>query len=98
METKKCKKCQENIKYKAKKCPKCGANQGDPLWAKIIVGIAIFSVLSAIISGNNGDTSSQSLKNPEESTHQSDDNNSKSNTKESNVPKQSESEFKSKCK
>ena len=47
-ETKICKKCKEEINKKAKRCPKCGAKQGMPVWLIIViavVGIAVFANL-----------------------------------------------------
>lgn len=67
MEKKKCKKCNENIKKDAKTCPKCGFEQGNPLWAKILVAVFIFMAFCALVSG--GGTNSND-----------NDNNSKSNT------------------
>ena len=40
-ETKKCKKCMEEINKKAKKCPKCGANLGIPGFVKVLIVLAI---------------------------------------------------------
>lgn len=55
MEKKQCKKCKEEINKKAKKCPKCGANQGMPLWAKllIIIGIIIACVVGCVNGCSN---------------------------------------------
>lgn len=40
-ETKKCKKCMEEINKKAKKCPKCGANLGIPGFVKVLIVLAV---------------------------------------------------------
>ena len=54
-ETKKCKKCMEEINKKAKRCPKCGANLGMPGWLKflIIIGIVFFMCISCMSSCAN---------------------------------------------
>ncbi len=54
-ETKKCKKCMEEINRKAKKCPKCGANLGLPGWLKflIIIGIVFVMCISCMSSCAN---------------------------------------------
>lgn len=51
-ETKKCKKCMEEINKKAKRCPKCGANLGMPGWLKflIIIGVVFFMCISCMSS------------------------------------------------
>lgn len=51
METKKCKKCKEEIKADAKTCPKCGAGQGNPTWAKVLVGFIIVVTLIGLLGG-----------------------------------------------
>lgn len=53
METKKCKKCQEEINKKAKKCPKCGSNQGMPLILRIVIAFIVIAVLGSLISGGD---------------------------------------------
>lgn len=40
-ETKKCKKCMEEINKKAKRCPKCGANLGIPGFVKVLIVLAV---------------------------------------------------------
>ncbi len=54
-ETKKCKKCMEEINKKAKRCPKCGANLGMPGWLKflIIIGVVFFMCISCMSSCAN---------------------------------------------
>ena len=43
-ETKKCKKCMEEINKKAKRCPKCGANLGIPGFVKVLIVLALKSI------------------------------------------------------
>ena len=50
-ETKICKKCQEEINKKAKKCPKCGAKQGFPKWIIVIAVIILIGIIAS--SGGN---------------------------------------------
>lgn len=67
METKKCKKCQEEINKKAKKCPKCGSRQGMPIWLIVVIIIAVIGIISSVggssesnkekITGNVNDSS-----------------------------------------
>ena len=53
MDTKKCKKCFEDINVKAKKCPKCGANQGFPKWAIILIIIVVIGVIGSLAGSNS---------------------------------------------
>ena len=46
--TKKCKKCNEEINKKIKKCPKCGATQGIPTWVIVILIIIGFIFIITI--------------------------------------------------
>ncbi|MBR2678195.1 MAG: zinc ribbon domain-containing protein [Bacilli bacterium] len=55
METKKCKKCQEEINKKAKKCPKCGSKQGMPTWLIVVIVIIVISIIAS-----TGESSSSS--------------------------------------
>ena len=57
--TKTCKKCKEQINKQAKKCPKCGANQGMPAWLVVILVIVGIFVFGSIIGGT-GDSNSDS--------------------------------------
>lgn len=51
-ETKKCKKCMEEINKKAKRCPKCGANLGVPGFVKVLIvlGLILFLCVSCMSS------------------------------------------------
>lgn len=51
-ETKKCKKCMEEINKKAKRCPKCGANLGIPGFVKVLIvlGVIFFMCISCMSS------------------------------------------------
>ena len=42
---KQCKKCKEQINKKAKKCPRCGANQGMSAWALLIIIVVAIVVI-----------------------------------------------------
>lgn len=54
---KKCKSCQSEINDKAKKCPKCQADQRNWfLKHKIISGIILFIILMMMIGAKNGNT------------------------------------------
>ncbi len=59
METKKCKKCQEEINKKAKKCPKCGSKQGMPIWLIVVIVIVVISIIA---SAGESSSSSPSKK------------------------------------
>ena len=62
METKKCKKCQEEINKKAKKCPKCGARQGMPIWLIVIIAIFVIGIIGNM-SKESDSSSSKSTNN-----------------------------------
>jgi len=55
-ETKICKKCQEEINKKAKKCPKCGSKQGFPKWIIVIVVIILIGIIAS--SGKDSNNNS----------------------------------------
>lgn len=42
---KKCKNCQAEIEKSAKVCPKCGAKQGMPTWAKVLIIVGVVLLL-----------------------------------------------------
>ena len=60
METKKCKKCQEEINKKAKKCPKCGSKQGMPTWLIVVIVIIVISIIAS--TGESSSSSSSKKK------------------------------------
>ena len=60
-ETKICKKCQEEINKKAKKCPKCGAKQGFPKWIIVIVAIILIGIIASS-DGNDAEETKNNAK------------------------------------
>ena len=60
METKKCKKCQEEINKKAKKCPKCGSKQGMSIWLIVVIVIVVISIIAS--AGESGSSSPSKKK------------------------------------
>lgn len=66
VEMKQCKKCKEQINKAAKKCPKCGSNQGMPIWLIVIIVIIVLGIFSG---GGESENSTNSDSN-NSSTHQ----------------------------
>lgn len=58
--TKQCKKCRSVIDRKAKKCPHCGAKQGFPTWAIILIVIVGIGVLANLGKGDSSSAESNS--------------------------------------
>ncbi len=56
--TKKCKKCQTEIPYNAKKCPHCLSKQGMALWLKALIVIIIVFGIAGISGGTTGTSGS----------------------------------------
>ena len=52
-ETKICKKCKEEINKKAKRCPKCGAKQGMPVWLIIVIAVVVIAVFANLGGGSD---------------------------------------------
>lgn len=59
-ETKKCKKCMEEINKKAKRCPKCGSKQGSPIFLIVIIAIIIVAIAGGASGSSDSDNSSNS--------------------------------------
>ncbi len=57
-ETSVCKKCKEEIKKGAKKCPKCGASQGMPVWVIVLIVFLFLGIIGAANSGNDDESGS----------------------------------------
>ena len=70
VETKQCKKCKEQINKSAKKCPKCGSNQGMPTWAIVIIVLLFIGIIfgggsTEEESSNNNGTNNNSSQQQE---------------------------------
>lgn len=66
-ETKKCKKCMEEINKKAKKCPKCGANLGIPGFVKVLIVLAVIFGLCISCMSSCTDAVNDSIEETENS-------------------------------
>lgn len=64
-ETKKCKKCMEEINKKAKRCPKCGANLGMPGFVKFLIVVVIIIALCASCVGGCANAVDDAIKETE---------------------------------
>ncbi len=87
-ETKQCKKCKEEINKKAKKCPKCGAKQGLPVWLIVIIVIIAIGIIGSV----NGD-SEESNTNSNANTNANTSTNTSTNTKANDSEKQETIEY-----
>lgn len=62
-ETKQCKKCKEEINKKAKRCPKCGARQGMPVWLIVIIVIVVIGIIASVGSGDSEESNTNTNSN-----------------------------------